>query len=61
MRYYVIQIKVHSWENKWTTLKNRRFDTLAEAKVFFETLPIKADHRIAEAYTVTRYKPVREK
>ena len=61
MRYYVIQSKTHSWETKWNTWKNRRFDTLEEAKAFFDTLPTKADHRIAEAYTVTRYKPVREK
>ncbi len=38
---------------------NRRFETLEEAETAFEALPIKADHRIAEAYTVTRYKPVR--
>ena len=53
-RYYVIQSKAHHWNTKWTTWTNRRFDTLAEARAFFDTLPIKADHRIAEAYTVTR-------
>ena len=59
-RYYVIQSKAHHWGPKWTTWENRRFDTLEAARAFFGTLPIKADHRIAEAYTVTRYKPVRE-
>ncbi|MCI9310653.1 MAG: hypothetical protein HFF51_05985 [Lawsonibacter sp.] len=59
-RYYVIQSKAHHWDTKWTTWTNRRFDTLAEARAFFDTLPIKADRRIAEAYTVTRYKPVKE-
>lgn len=59
-RYYVIQSKARHWETEWTTWENRRFDTLEEARAFFATLPIKADHRIAEAYTVTRYKPVRE-
>lgn len=61
MRYYVIQSRTRHWETRWDTWENRRFDTLAEAQAFFDTLPIKADHRIAEAYTVTRYKPVREK
>ena len=37
-----------------------RRDTLEEAQAAFVALPIKADHRIAEAYTVTRYKPVKE-
>lgn len=60
MSYYVIQSKVHSWDTTWTTWPNRRFDTLEEARAAFEALPIKADHRIAEAYTVTRYKPVKE-
>lgn len=58
--YYVIQSKAHHWETKWTIWSNRRFSTLEEAQAFFATLPIKSDLRIAEAYTVTRYKPVRE-
>lgn len=36
-----------------------QYDTLEEAKAAFARLPIKADHRIAEAYTVVRYKPVK--
>lgn len=60
MGYYVIQSKAHSWETKWSTWTNCRFDTLDEAKAAFAALPIKADHRIAEAYTVTRYKPIKE-
>lgn len=60
MSYYVIQSKAHSWETTWTTWTNRRFGTLAEAQAAFDKLPIKADHRIAEAYTVVRYKPVKE-
>lgn len=60
MSYYVIQSKVHSWDTTWTTWTNRRFDTLEDARAAFAALPIKADHRIAEAYTVTRYKPVKE-
>lgn len=58
--YYVIQSKAKPWDTKWNTWSNRRFATLEEAQAFFDALPVKADHRIAEAYTVTRYKPVRE-
>ncbi len=57
--YYVIQSKKFDWETKWTTWENRRFSTLAEAQAFFATLPIKSNYRIAQAYTVTRYKPVK--
>lgn len=60
MSYYVIQSKKHSWDTAWITWPNRQFATLDEAKAAFEALPIKTDHRIAEAYTVTRYKPVKE-
>lgn len=60
MSYYVIQSKAHPWDTAWVTWTNRRFDTLEEAQDAFAALPIKADHRIAEAYTVTRYKPVKE-
>lgn len=59
MRYYVIQSKTHDWDTAWTTWTNRRFDTLEAAQAFFSALPIKTNHRIAEAYTVTRYKPVK--
>ncbi|MEH2939901.1 hypothetical protein [Lawsonibacter sp. JLR.KK007] len=60
MNYFVIQSKAHPWDTTWTTWTNRQFPTLEEAKAFFDTLPIKADHRIAEAYTVTRFKPIKE-
>ncbi len=59
MSYFVIQSKVHPWDTTWRTWTNRRFATLEEAQAAFEALPTKADHRIAEAYVVTRYKPVR--
>ena len=59
MSYYVIQSKHPAWSTTWETWPNWRFDTLEEAKEAFAALPIKADHRIAEAYTVTRYKPVK--
>ncbi len=59
MGYFVIQSKARPWDTTWQTWTNRRFATLEEARAAFAELPIKADHRIAEAYTVTRYKPVR--
>ncbi len=59
MSYFVIQSKVHPWDTTWNTWTNRRFATLEEAQAAFEALPVKTDHRIAEAYTVVRYKPVR--
>lgn len=59
MNYYVIQSKAHPWDTTWTTWTNRQFATLAEAQAAFDALPIKVDRRIAEAYTVTRYKPVK--
>lgn len=44
---------------RWFTLESMQYDTLEEAKAAFSRLPIKADRRIAEAYTVVRYKPVK--
>ena len=35
------------------------FDTLQEAKSYLATCSFPKDYRIAEAYTVTRYKPVK--
>ena len=64
MSYYVIQkMTVHPARQQmiqWELETNRRFDTLAEAREYFDDLLVKADRRIAEAYTVTRYKPVKE-
>lgn len=59
MKRYVIQYKPRSWDTAWVTYDAHQYDTLAEAKEAFSKLPIKADHRIAEAYTVTRYKAVK--
>ena len=58
MGQYVIQMRMPG--GRWDTVASRQYSTLEEAKAFFDSLPIKADHRIAEAYTVTRYKPVKE-
>lgn len=57
MNKYVIQMCPQHWTHKWITVGNP-FDTLEEARAAFDALPIKAGYRIAEAYTVARYKPV---
>jgi len=63
MKRYVIQMYTHKKRSDlyrhWITLESMQYDTLEEAKAAFARLPIKADHRIAEAYTVVRYKPVK--
>lgn len=63
MKCYVIQMYTYKSRSdltcRWLTLESMQYDTLEEAKAAFARLPIKADHRIAEAYTVVRYKPVK--
>ena len=59
MKRFVIQMKKKPWDTAWVTIQALQFDTLEEAMEAFDKLPIKADHRIAETYTVTRYKAVR--
>ena len=57
---YVIQQRFKEWE-KWETLASKgRFETLPEAKAAFENMSNleKRICRIAEEYTVTRYKAV---
>lgn len=43
----------------WVTMESMQYDTLEETTDAFAQLPIKAGHRIAEAYTVVRYRPVK--
>lgn len=63
MKRYVIQRYTYKRRSdlyrRWFTLESMQYDTLEEAKDAFARLPIKADHRIAESYTVVRYKPVK--
>lgn len=60
MGTYFLQMKVHSWDDKhWTTLDSRPFDTLEEAKAALTAKAFPSLYRIAEAYTVTRYKAVK--
>jgi hypothetical protein len=56
---YVIQHLAYPlWEHKWVPGKTR-YPTLTEAQAEYEKLPFKSEHRIAEEYTVVRYKPVK--
>lgn len=54
---YVMQIRQFDW-SPWKVI--REYATLAEAQSDYDALTIKSGHRIAEAYTVVRYKAVKE-
>ncbi len=54
---YVLQWRAHDWD-KWTT-GVKRYETLKEAQKAYDDLHFKNDYRIAEEYTVIRYKAVR--
>lgn len=57
---YVIQERVKPWSDKYETLKYLpRYSTLAEARAALEKRSFKSMCRIAEEYTVTRYKAVK--
>lgn len=58
MGKYVIQRRENHWSNRWVVRSEHH--TLEEAKEEFQKLTFKAEYRIAEAYTVVRYKPVKE-
>lgn len=57
MKKYVIQMRKNAWSNQW--IVHSEHDTLEEAKAELESIPLKAGYRIAEAYTVIRYKAVK--
>ncbi len=59
MKKYVIQYRQPAWSDHWRSTENQ-FDTLEEAKEYYDTLPFKSEWRIAEAYVQVRYKPVKE-
>jgi hypothetical protein len=54
---YVLQYRVHSWD-KWDPL-SKRYPTVEEAKAELAKQPFKSMFRIAEEYTVVRYKAVK--
>lgn len=62
MKKYALQINTSfSVKPKWEMLYGEEFDTLEEAKAALEAKgSFKPGYRIVEAYTVVRYKPVKE-
>ncbi len=63
MKKYVIQYRKPIGRNPGTSpweTSVHQFDTLEEAKTYYDTLPFKSEWRIAEAYVQVRYKPVKE-
>lgn len=63
MKKYVIQIYTRKRKSDyrlgWVTLDSKQYDTLEEARAAYNKILFKSDYRIAEAYTVVRYKPVK--
>ena len=62
---FVIQEREKPWLDKWVVLHSRgRFKTIDEARAVMEKLPgqpnFKHIYRIAEEYTVVRYKVIKE-
>lgn len=56
---YVIQERFREWD-KWETQHYKgRFKTLPEAKAALSTMPFPSQCRVAQEYTVTRYKAVK--
>lgn len=58
MGKYVIQRRENHWSNRWVV--RSKHETLEEAKTEFAKILFQQEYRIAEAYTVVRYKPVKE-
>ena len=61
---YVIQERVRPWVEKYEVLHNKgRFKTIEEARAVFESMPKLQQSicRIAEEYTVVRYKAVKHR
>lgn len=56
---YVLQMRVQP-RKKWETV-SKRFATVEEAEAALKSRPIQSIYRIAEEYTVVRYKEVKAK
>lgn len=54
---YVLQFRMNKWD-KWETMCTR-YPTVAEAKETIKDNPFKSNYRVAEEYTVVRYKAVK--
>ena len=60
MGKYIIQAKTRPWEKTWDPLGIHEFDTLEEARAALSKVKLpEKEKRIAEAYTVVRYRPVK--
>lgn len=59
MKKYVLQRRKHPWLNQWEALEHLQYDTLDEARQALSRMPFRSEYRIAEPYTVTRYKAVK--
>lgn len=61
MGNYILQVKMRRplKRDQWEKSGFGPFDTLEEAKACLAERPFPDYYRIAEAYTVTRYKPVK--
>lgn len=57
MKKYVVQFRFRDWD-QWETLPPR-FETPREAQDYIDRRSFPKKHRIAEAYTVERYKAYR--
>lgn len=59
--YFVLQcVTYRDGKRLWTTMEGE-YDTAEEAEGVRLLLPIPDNYRVAEAYTVTRYKAVKVK
>ena len=59
MKKYVLQRREKPWSNHWETLEHLQFDSLEEARQSLSRMPFKSEYRIAEPYTVIRYRAVK--
>ena len=59
MKRYVLQRRENPWSRHWETLEHRQYDSLEEARQAIEQMPFKSEYRIAEPYTVTRFRAVK--
>lgn len=59
MKRYVLQRRENPWSRHWETLEHRQYDSLEEAREALSRISFKSEYRIAEPYTVTRYRAVK--
>ena len=57
-KHYVLQYKRYPHSNQWETI-SRQYATYAEAEARRLQMPAPSSYRVAESYTVVRYKAVK--